>query len=111
MRYLKQFLVCYLCPVRVYKTDKRWDKKLNDIIDNCKSFERRSPYTVLLNGIDIWVTNWPYAYGAPGLLTCLPKRKTALKLRMFIAEQEDGFIDHEKLEHERKVNKILKQTT
>jgi len=109
MEYLKQFLICYFCPFRNYRVDKRWDKKLNHIIDNWKSFKRISDYTVLINNIEIWVRNWPYAYGNPYRIDVLPKRKTALKLRIFIAEQEGGFFNYDRVKEEKKLKKILEQ--
>lgn len=41
---------------------KEWDKYLNELIDT-GVFERISEYRHLIGGVDVWTSNYPYAFG------------------------------------------------
>lgn len=43
-----------------HPVDMRWDKKLNELLDNNK-FVKRDKYTVELGDTNLWVSNHPYA--------------------------------------------------
>lgn len=42
--------------------NETWDKKLNHLLDNHK-LEIDNYHTAELDGITIWIANYPYAYG------------------------------------------------
>jgi hypothetical protein len=39
-----------------------WDRELNNLLDNYK-LKDIDNYTATLNGVEIWIGNYPYAYG------------------------------------------------
>lgn len=43
-------------------TDWTWDELLNDILDKVENIQVET-YTTKLDGIEVWTSNWPYAYG------------------------------------------------
>ena len=43
-------------------THWEWDKLLNEILDDVKSV-KVGLHTANLDGVEIWTSNWPYAYG------------------------------------------------
>ena len=45
-----------------YTTDYVYDELLNQILDKCE-IEIVDIYTVKINGIEVWVSNFPYSYG------------------------------------------------
>ena len=75
---------------QIYQTDRLWDKELNDILDNIQSIEFTN-YTTTINGITLWTSNWPYAYGfafdghAFSKTPALPTMKTRRKLRRLVS--------------------------
>ncbi len=86
---------------RNYKYDKEWDILLNEIIDN-DYITSREGLTVTAGNIDIWVANYPYAYGyvyrypyrdygGLGVKTLradrrIPSRATVRKLKAYVDE-------------------------
>jgi hypothetical protein len=67
------------------RTCKHWDKKLLRILNNPISISRENEYWVKINGDNIWVANYPYAYGSPdNNREGLPSRSTVVKLRMVV---------------------------
>lgn len=48
------------CWIRNYRTNKFWDKKINQCLDN-PCFSSLSEHAVMLNGMKIWIENHPYA--------------------------------------------------
>lgn len=107
---MKKFLSDMLMNVRiilspthwisVYPTNKVWDKKLQTLLEN-PQFEFVSAGRISLNGIQIWIENYPYAYGSKCIETgytfnkinLLPTRKTRIRLRKavndFLANYEE----------------------
>lgn len=64
-------------------TDWDWDATLNDILDRAKRIEVNT-FTTTIDGVTIWTSNWPYAYGAfyhHGSNEGLPSIKTRHRLR------------------------------
>lgn len=51
------------CWARNYLTHKKWDKALREQLLN-PVFTEISEHSVKLNGVEIWVANYPYAYGS-----------------------------------------------
>ncbi len=42
--------------------NEKWDRELNYLLDNYK-LKDIDNYTAALNGVEIWISNYPYAYG------------------------------------------------
>ena len=64
-------------------TDWEWDKLLNEILDEVKSV-KVGRHTSNLDGVEIWTSNWPYAYGSLhnfGDASGLPSVKTRKRLK------------------------------
>ena len=79
----------YFC--RLGKTCKYWDKALLRMLHEPKSLRRVSSYTIELNGVKIWVSNYPYSYGyehADGHGR-LPSRKTVVLLKLLVEALDD----------------------
>ena len=69
-----------------YPTDLVWDTALNTAMDNARVV-KLGHATVTIDGFEVWVANWPYAYGnlyAPAELKMLPKVATRYRLRNFV---------------------------
>ncbi len=67
-------------------TDWEWDALLNDILNNAKQV-KLSTHTAEIDGVTIWTSNWPYAYGAfyhHGNSEGLPSIKTRHRLRALV---------------------------
>ena len=77
-------------------TDWEWDKLLNEILDDVKSVKIGLHHTSNLDGVEIWTSNWPYAYGALyGHSSGLPSVKTRKRLKAAIEEaKKDALADY-----------------
>lgn len=67
-------------------TNWEWDAILNDILDNADEV-KVSSYTTKIDGVEIWTSNWPYAYGSfyrYGIENGLPSIKTRHRLRKLV---------------------------
>jgi len=67
-------------------TDWEWDAILNDILDKAKEV-KLSTYTTEIDGVTIWTSNWPYAYGAlyhHGSNEGVPSIKTRHRLKNLV---------------------------
>lgn len=67
-------------------TDWEWDAILNDILDNAKQV-KLCTYSAEIDGVPIWTSNWPYAYGYfyhRGSTEGVPSIKTRHRLRDLI---------------------------
>jgi hypothetical protein len=79
------------CWIRNDPTSKAWDKELNKLLDTNNIIlgsyrgESDSYYTLLVGDVEVWVSNFPYAYGSKhraGLAEAkLPSRATVFRLR------------------------------
>lgn len=63
-----------------------WDARLNALLDGGSKIEIISDYRCMIDGVQIWTANYPYAYGSPARLAgntynMLPTVKTRIKLR------------------------------
>jgi len=66
-----------------YSYNEKWDRELNYLLDNYK-LKDVDKYTAILNGIEVWIRNYPYAYGtvhANGHFYGRPSRWTIYRLR------------------------------
>ncbi len=60
-----------------------WDRELNNLLDNYK-LKDIDKYTATLNGVEIWIGNYPYAYATVytnGHVYGRPSRLTIYRLR------------------------------
>lgn len=82
IKYLFNVLTEPRCWIRLGRTNNAWDELINKALDNPK-FERYSEYTVFLNGINLWIGNFPYAFGSHNGDDSfgLPSRRTVFRLR------------------------------
>lgn len=84
-----QFIVRPSFWFGAYRVNMNWDKKLNELLDHHEATDGRDStgdgvYVVVLQGIPVWVENFPYGFGRcnfPGANNCLPRRLTRLRLR------------------------------
>lgn len=80
------------CWMANHGVDLYWDGLLNEMLDNPKFEAVRfgGQYTVKLNGYEIWISNFPYAYGRPytknGPINFLPRRRTRYRLQRLHSE-------------------------
>jgi len=95
---MKHFLFFLVHPkwwLRNSRINKAWDKWLNDALDD-PTYTNPEQYTINLNGVKIWIGNYPYDYGHRfyddlwNEFNYLPSRKTALKLKRSL---EDHYLD------------------
>ncbi len=81
--------------VRNYEVSDELSDYIENLIDNNAECEIIHPYIIKLGEAELWVANWPYAYGQvmygaisfEATCTFLPRRKTALKLRKYIQQK------------------------
>lgn len=71
-----------------YPVCREWDRVLNRLIDN---FEVKviNEYYADIGGVEVWIRNYPYGYGAPEDLKCLPLRATRKRLYDRIGHTKD----------------------
>ena len=77
---------------RNYPIDDDWDRALAAAMflveHDARPLEILNAFEVRIAGLDVWVENWPYAFGypatAPGGTRVLPRRNTALALRKLV---------------------------
>lgn len=84
------FLRVILNPVwwmRNHLTNRDWDRALRRAINGNPVVSNMNEYTVLINGVEVWISNYPYAYGSPRHTKALPSRRTALLLRQMQRER------------------------
>lgn len=71
------------------RTDRVWDAALNKAID-AFGVKKVDSYTCMVGPFEVWISNWPYAYGNQyGVNDLLPMAKTRRKLRNAIAQMPD----------------------
>ena len=67
-------------------TNKAWDRELREILDNPESFEHLDDFHVKMNGVNIWICNYPYAFGSRDHDKRLPSRRTCVRLKLLLDE-------------------------
>jgi len=51
--------------VRLYKVSKALSKKINQLLDDPNTYlVIENDYTIILGGLGLWASNFPYAYGS-----------------------------------------------
>jgi hypothetical protein len=72
---------------QLYPTCWEWDALLNEILDKAEKIENRT-YTANIDGVEIWTSNWAYAYGSPYVrmnkTDVLPSVKTRKRLKKVV---------------------------
>jgi len=64
-----------------YSTSMEWDGHLNRLLDK-GPVEIIDRYTASIAGVEVWIENWPYAYGRPYPMTgIMPTVATRKRLR------------------------------
>lgn len=76
------------------KVCKKWDVELNALLDyheetNGAETRNEANYILHINGVEVWIENYPYAYGRqwnsrayyPNVNSVLPRRATRIRLR------------------------------
>jgi hypothetical protein len=93
MRLIKKlrFILMPTFWLRNHPSSAKWDDALNKMLD-CPSFERNGAHTIILNGRQILVSNYPYAYGSPygWGVEVLPHRDTVARLHKAV---DDFYFD------------------
>jgi len=71
-----------LNPIRNFKTNWAWDRKLNELLDDNAPIKIVDQYHAMIGDQEIWLENFPYAsFSGPGSnAQRLPTRKTAVRL-------------------------------
>ena len=74
-------------------TNLKWDATLNEALD--RGVDSIGYCVAKVGGIDVWIENWPYAYGShyrafDSLDRPLPTIKTRLRLRAAIDDFEQA---------------------
>ena len=84
-----------------FYSDEYWDRELNQLLDDYK-LKDIDTHTAVLNGVQVWIANYPYAYGTSGS-SGRPSRWTIYRLRQRVK------VDSMSLEEVRnyKLNQIL----
>lgn len=59
---------------------REWDIMLNKLLDKEDNVKIVSGFTARVGGIDVWIGNYPYAYGNPEQLDVRPSRATIERL-------------------------------
>lgn len=83
--------------LRNHRTNKVWDNALNKLLDKNPKITDVTRHTCKLDGIKVWVANWPHAYGHKYISfastlsekkvnKALPSRRTILRLRKYLYE-------------------------
>lgn len=80
---------------RTDRVSSLWDSSLNRLLDAVERGDVAVSVghfrAVFADKVEVWIENWPYAYGRPcpngaGPYSVLPRRKTALRLRRVLDE-------------------------
>lgn len=75
----------------LYPVNLIWDKHLNDLMDKKATVTWMSPYGVRLDNTEIWVGNFPHAYGSEYKYDAfMPRRITRIRLQNYILADKLG---------------------
>lgn len=79
------------------KVCKKWDAELNALLDHHEQTNgaetlNESNYIMHIKGVEVWIENYPYAYGRqwnsrafyPNVNSVLPRRTTRIRLRKLV---------------------------
>lgn len=92
MRYFFRYLFRPSFWLSNYSVNKEWDYTLNELIDNAKNIKIQRN-TMEIDGVGIWIANFPYAYGNPYKFmgpefNFLPRRITRERLNKFVIDNQ-----------------------
>jgi len=73
--------------IRNHPYDARTDEIVRDLMNNGTTFSLNE-YTLKIDGVAIWTSNYPYAFGRINGIPALPSRKTAYLLKNLIDKME-----------------------
>jgi len=92
---IKEFLAKLFQPefwMQNHPTSAEWDRELNDMLDN-HSVVIKSNFVCEIDGVEIWIQNYPYAFGSPQALShyrrVLPKIATRKRLLAAVGEASE----------------------
>lgn len=77
------------CP-----TDWTWDKILNELLDE-HGVKGLDSHTAKVGHLEVWVSNYPYAYGSPYYPTkvdIIPSVKTRKRLKSMLGEIDYDYL-------------------
>ena len=84
-------------------TNFDWDDKLNDLLDKNTVLISRTGYSANIGGVEVWIKNYPYAYGSPygrWEMDVLPSISTRKRLRKAVKKAK-----------EKKLEKLISEIT
>lgn len=94
INHIRRFLKIFITPscwLRNHRTNRKWDKVLNEMLDNPEFSKEYSNYTIFLNDVQIWIANEYYAachpYNGP-MKNRLPKRTIVFRFFEVLEEYE-----------------------
>ena len=64
-----------------YPYSRPWDFMLNEMLNEEDNVKIVSEFTARVGGVDVWIGNYPYAYGNPKPLSIRPSRATIERLQ------------------------------
>ena len=65
---------------------RQWDIKLNEMLDKENNIKVVNGFWARVGGVDVWIGNYPYAYGNPELIDVRPSRATIERLQDAVIE-------------------------
>lgn len=91
-----------------YPTDWEWDEVLNALMDKYP-IQIESEYTVLFGKTEVWIKNYPYAFGTlrGTNKSYLPSVKTRIRLHKLIQKQKDDAAERQYREALEKAKRSL----
>ena len=66
--------------LRNERVSREWGELLEAQLD-VSDISALGPLYANIGGVKVWIENWPYAYGSRAHSSCLPPRRTAIRLR------------------------------
>lgn len=81
IKYALMIFVTPDCWLRNYSYSDYADLFINSSLDAGHVLKIKSRYSAELNGKELWIGNYPYAYGSIGLFDGLPSRRTVFRLK------------------------------
>jgi len=89
MKNIKEKIIVIINPkywLSSYSTNKYWDKALLKMIEDKAEIKRNGEHRVTIGDRDVWIGNYPYAFGGEGSYNFLPRRSTRILLYKYLAE-------------------------
>ena len=80
---LFRILLTPSCWIRNHKTNNALSTFINNALDNSCTIVITDRFTVMLNEVELWARNYPYAFGdkyTPNHYSGLPDRETVFRL-------------------------------